>query len=98
MGGIVLANYVIVGAGSAGCALAGRLTEDPSVEVTLIEAGGPDNAQEIHIPIALGQLFKSQYDHEPARAGARRPIRLPAARKNPRRLQFAECDGLHSRP
>ena len=57
-----MANYVIVGAGSAGCVLAARLTEDPSVEVTVIEAGGPDSAQEIHIPIALAQLWKSQYD------------------------------------
>jgi choline dehydrogenase-like flavoprotein len=57
-----MAGYVIVGAGSAGCVLAARLTEDPSVEVTLIEAGGPDSAQEIHIPIALAQLWKSQYD------------------------------------
>ena len=57
-----MANYVIVGAGSAGCVLAARLSEDPSIEVTLIEAGGPDSAQEIHIPIALAQLWKSQYD------------------------------------
>jgi choline dehydrogenase len=57
-----LTDYVIVGAGSAGCVLAARLTEDPAVQVTLIEAGGPDSAQEIHIPAAFPQLFKSQYD------------------------------------
>lgn len=55
-------DYVIVGAGSAGCVLAARLTEDPSVRVALIEAGGPDTAQEIHIPAAFPQLFKTQYD------------------------------------
>src|SRR5579863_9348462 len=42
--------------------VAAGLTPDPSVEVTVIEAGGPDSAQEIHIPIALAQLWKSQYD------------------------------------
>ncbi len=57
-----MTDYVVVGAGSAGCVLAARLTEDPAVHVTLIEAGGPDSAQEIHIPAAFPQLFKSQYD------------------------------------
>ena len=57
-----MSDYVIVGAGSAGCVLAARLTEDPSVSVTLIEAGGPDSAQEIHIPAAFPQLFKSHLD------------------------------------
>ena len=42
-----MANYVIVGAGSAGCVLAARLSEDPAAEVVLIEAGPPDRAQEI---------------------------------------------------
>jgi hypothetical protein len=51
-----MTNYVIVGAGSAGCVLAARLTEDPAAQVTLIEAGGPDSAPEIHIPVAFPQL------------------------------------------
>lgn len=72
-----MAHYVIVGAGSAGCVLAARLSEDPACEVVLIEAGVPDTAQEIHIPAAFPQLFKSQYDWdfstepEPGLAGKR---------------------------
>ncbi len=55
-------DYVIVGAGSAGCVLAGRLSEDPDVQVALIEAGGPDNRDEIHIPAAFPIAFKSSLD------------------------------------
>jgi choline dehydrogenase-like flavoprotein len=55
-------HYVIVGAGSAGCVLAARLSEDPAAEVVLIEAGPPDKAQEIHIPAAWLRLFKSGHD------------------------------------
>jgi len=55
-------DYVIVGAGSAGCVLASRLTENPSTRVLLLEAGPPDDAAEIHIPAALNLLFKSTYD------------------------------------
>lgn len=55
-------DYVIVGAGSAGCVLAARLSEDPDTTVALVEAGGPDTAQEIHIPAAFSQLFKSEAD------------------------------------
>jgi choline dehydrogenase-like flavoprotein len=55
-------DYVIVGAGSAGCVLAARLSQDPEVRVALIEAGGPDTAQEIHVPAAFPQRFKSALD------------------------------------
>jgi choline dehydrogenase len=55
-------DYVIVGAGSAGCALAARLSEDSDVSVLLLEAGGPDSQPEIHIPAAFGSLLKTSLD------------------------------------
>lgn len=57
-------DYIIVGAGSAGCALASRLSEDSQTSVLLLEAGGKDNEQKIHIPAAFSQLFKTSYDWE----------------------------------
>ena len=55
-------DYIIVGAGSAGCVLAARLSENPDTRVLLLEAGPPDTADEIHIPAAINLLFKTAYD------------------------------------
>jgi choline dehydrogenase len=55
-------DYVIVGAGSAGCVVAGRLSEDPDVRVALLEAGDEDTQPEIHVPAAFPVLFKSDLD------------------------------------
>jgi choline dehydrogenase len=77
-------DYVIVGAGSAGCVLAARLTEDPAVRVLLVEAGPPDTSDLIHIPAAFSALFRTQqdWDHmtgwEPGLNGRR--VYLPRGR------------------
>ena len=80
----MVADYVIVGAGSAGCVLAGRLSEDPDVRVLLLEAGGPDTVAELHIPAAFPAVFKSSLDwdlfgeQEPGLGGRR--LYLPRGR------------------
>jgi choline dehydrogenase len=55
-------DYVIVGAGTAGCMLAARLSENPRARVLLLEAGGPDTRREIRIPAAFPNLFKTECD------------------------------------
>lgn len=55
-------DYVIVGAGSAGCVLAHRLSEDPDCRVLLLEAGGPDSNDFVHIPAGMAALFRSRDD------------------------------------
>lgn len=55
-------DYIVVGAGAAGCVLAARLTENPAVSVLLLEAGGKDSSPFLHIPAAFSRLFRTAAD------------------------------------
>jgi choline dehydrogenase-like flavoprotein len=74
-------DYVIVGAGSAGCVLANRLSEDPSARVLLIEAGGKDRSPNIKIPAAFPNQFHTSLDWdfvtEPEPHVDNRPLYIP---------------------
>ncbi|MBM7860994.1 GMC family oxidoreductase N-terminal domain-containing protein [Lentzea nigeriaca] len=59
--GVLVHDFVVVGAGSAGCVLANRLSEDPASQVLLIEAGPEDSAQEMRVPALAATLWQGQF-------------------------------------
>ena len=78
-----MADYIVVGGGSAGCVVAGRLGEDPKASVLLLEQGGRDWHPYLHVPVTYSKLYQSgvlkRYELEPVAAqGGRTPLMVQA--------------------
>jgi choline dehydrogenase len=78
-------DYVVIGAGAAGCVLAERLSADPAIRVALVEAGGPDSSPLYRIPLGIGRLRSARgglwrYATEPEAQLAGRSLELATGR------------------
>lgn len=73
-------DYIVVGAGSAGCVVASRLSEDPAVSVLLLEAGPADKSPFIHMPAGITKLMETEHDWA--------YWTVPQARMNGRRMYW----------
>jgi choline dehydrogenase len=78
----IQADFIVVGAGSAGCAVAARLSEDAATRVLLLEAGGEDRNRWIHIPLGFGKTFADPsvnwcYETEPDPGASGRRVFWP---------------------
>ncbi len=100
--GALEADYIIVGAGSAGCVLANRLSADGRHSVLLLEAGPKDRNVWIHVPLGYGRLFKEKtvnwmYQTEPEPGLDGRTVFQPRG-KVLGGIEFDQWPALRSRP